>query len=63
MNKEKTQSVAAIHEVLEMLVNDANAAEAEELAFYIGAAMQAAQDHLASERGAQRLRRSLASSK
>jgi len=63
MNKKQTQSVTAIHDLLKILLKDAKAADAEELVFYIGASMQAAQDHLAAEKGAQRLRRGSASSK
>ena len=53
MNNKQTKSVAAVQGVLEMLLKDAKAAA--ELVFYIGASIQAAQDHLAADKREKRL--------
>jgi len=63
MNNQQTKSLAAVQGVLEMLLKDAKAAGAAELVFYIGASIQAAQDHLATDKGAKRLCASSAATK
>ena len=63
MNNKQTKSVAAVQGVLEMLLKDAKAAGAAELVFYIGASIQAAQDHLAADKREKRLRPSSSATK
>jgi hypothetical protein len=52
--KKQTETIAAIREVLQYLAEDVKATEAKDVAFYIGAALEAAEEFVAIEKSRRR---------
>ena len=57
MNKNQTDPIVAVHDALKYLAEDAKALGAGDVAFYIGAAIQAVEEFQAQERLKRRSKR------
>ena len=54
MTKKQTESITAIHETLQYLAKEAKASGAKDVAFYIGVALEAAEEFVAIEESRRR---------